>query len=163
MKTIVQNEKYGEVIYEESFWTGGKKITVNGETLEKISRKEFRTQSGEQVLVRGSFLTGVKLAFGSDLLSVTPTVTWYEIVLAVLPFILIMVWGNTVALCRIVPVVGGAIGGAISAALGVLSLFFMRSVKSVWLKIVIGIIAIAATFGICCGIGYAIVDAVKNK
>ncbi|MDE6850413.1 MAG: hypothetical protein K2J54_03710, partial [Clostridia bacterium] len=157
MKNIVQNEQYGEIVYEESFWTGSKNITVNGEALEKVSRKEFRTASGEQVLVKGNFLTGVKLAVGSDLITITPNVTWYEILFAVLPFVLIMVWGNTVALCRIVPVVGGAIGGAISAALGAVSLFLMRSVKPLWLKLIIGVAMLGATFGICCGIGYAIV------
>lgn len=158
MQNTVQSESYGEIVYDENFWTGKKQITFNGEALEKVSRKEFRTSNGEPVLVKGSFLTGVKLAVGNELITVMPTVKWYEVVLAVIPFIFIMIWGNSVALCRIIPVVGGAIGGAISGALSALSLFFMRSVKPLWLKLLIGAIFIAATFGVCCGIGYVIIS-----
>ncbi len=161
MKNVVQSENYGEIVYEENFWTSSRKICFNGEALEKVTRKEFRTQSGEQVYVKGSFLTGVKLNVGGGEITVTPTIKWYEAALALLPFILIMVWGNVVALCKIVPVVGGVIGGAISGLTSVASLFFMRSVKPVWLKIVIGLVFVAATFGICCGIGFAIVSALK--
>ena len=158
MQNVVQNEKYGEIVYDENFWTGRKSITFNGEALERVSRKEFRTKSGEQVLVKGSFLTGVKLDIGGEAITVMSTVKWYEILLAIIPFILIMVWGNTVALVRIVPVVGGAIGGGISGLFSATSLCLMRSVKPLWLKILIGVIFIGVTFGVCCGIGIVIVS-----
>ncbi len=161
MKNVVNNEKIGEIVYEESFWTGSKKLSVNGTPLEKTDKREFKTADGVSVFVKGNFLTGVKLNFGGEDITVTPTVKWYEIVMAVLPFILIMVWGNTVALCKIVPVVGGAIGGAVSGVFAVLSLFLMRSVKPVWLKILIGLAVTAATFGVCCGLGYAIVGIIS--
>ena len=41
MKTVVQNDKLGEVTYEESFWTGKKNIKVNSEYLTKVSKKCF--------------------------------------------------------------------------------------------------------------------------
>ncbi|MCM1546441.1 MAG: hypothetical protein NC033_05335 [Clostridiales bacterium] len=159
MKSTVQSETLGEIVYEENFWTGGKKITVNGTPLERVSKKEFKTADGGQALVQGNFFTGAKLVLGDVQTVLIPTIKWYEIVLAVLPFVLIMVWGNSVALCRIVPVIGGAIGGGISGGLSVLGLFFMRSAKPVWLKILIGLAAIGLTFGICCGIGYAVLSA----
>lgn len=161
MKNVVNDESLGEITYEESFVTGGKKINVNGEQLEKVSRKEFKNANGDSFLVKGSFLTGVKLVSGDKTVTVTPTVTWYEILLAVLPFILIMVWGNTVALCRIIPVVGGAIGGAISGGLCVISLFCMWCVKPFWTKLLIGVAFVAITFGVCCGIGFAIIGAIS--
>ncbi len=36
MKQVVQNEKLGEIVYEESFWTGKKTVSVNGSQLEKF-------------------------------------------------------------------------------------------------------------------------------
>ncbi len=158
MQNIVQNEKFGEIIYDENFWTGKKKLTINGEELEKVSRKEFKTKSGEQVTIKGNFVIGAKLIIGGEAVTIMPTVKWYEILLAIIPLILIIVWGNSVALCRIVPVVGGAIGGAISGLCSAASLCFMKSVKQLWLKILIGVVFIVVSFGVCCGIGCIIVS-----
>ena len=38
----------------------------------------------------------------------------FEIVLSILIFAFVMVWGNSAKLCAIFPIVGGAIGGGIS-------------------------------------------------
>ncbi|MDE7464398.1 MAG: hypothetical protein K2M48_05150, partial [Clostridiales bacterium] len=86
-----------------------------------------------------------------------------EIVLAVIPFLLVLIWGNILSLCLMVPVVGGivggaaggAVGGGISALISILGLVGMRCVKPAWLKVLIGIAAIGIAFGICCGLGYA--------
>lgn len=158
MKQTIQHEKYGEILYNENFWTGKKSLSMNGAPLTKISKKEFQTANGVTGTVTGSFLSGACLSIGGETIRLTPKITWYEIVLCLLPFILIMIWGNVVELCLIVPVVGGAIGGAISGMLSVVSLFVMRSVKPVWAKILIGIGFVGATFGICCGIGFAIIS-----
>lgn len=158
MENTVHSEKFGEIVYDENFWTGKKKITINGEELEKVSRKEFKTKSGEQVLIKGNFVFGAKLEIGGETVQVIPTVKWYEIVLAIIPFLLIMIWGNSVPLVRLVPVVGGAIGGGISGLFSAASLCLMKSVKPLWLKILIGVIFIGVTFGVCCGIGIVIVS-----
>lgn len=158
MKQTIQHEKYGEILYNENFWTGKKSLSMNGAPLTKISKKEFQTANGVTGTITGSFLLGACLSIEGETIRLTPKITWYEIVLCILPFILIMIWGNVVALCQIVPVVGGAIGGAISGMLSVVSLFVMRSVKPVWAKILIGIGFVGATFGICCGIGFAIIS-----
>lgn len=159
MKQTIQHEKYGEILYNENFWTGKKSLSMNGAPLTKISKKEFQTTNGVTGTITGSFLSGACLSIGGETIRLTPKITWYEIVLCLLPFILVMVWGNVVALCQIVPVVGGAIGGAVSALLSFTGLFCMRTVKPVWAKILIGIAAVAVTFGICCGIGYAMLEA----
>ncbi len=157
MKSVVQSEKYGEIVYEESFWTGKKNVNINNQPLNKINKTTFQLPDGEQATVKGNFLYGSKLFIGQETITVTPPIKWYEIVLSLLPFLLIMVWGNVVALCEIVPVVGGAIGGAVSAMLSVLNVFFIKCVRPVWLKILITVAVTGVTFGICCGIGYAII------
>ncbi len=159
MKQKIQNEKYGEILYNENFWTGKKSLSINGTPLTKISRKEFQTENGTVGTVKGNFLSGASLLIDGETIRLTPKITWYEIVLCLLPFILVMIWGSSVELCKIVPVVGGAIGGGLSALLSCVGLLFMRSVKPIWAKILIALAAIGVTFGVCCGIGYAIVGA----
>ena len=159
MKTIVQHETYGTIEFEESFWTGKKNLTVNGERLNKTAKNLFQTANGETVTLTGSYLTGSKITLGGETIALTPTVKWYEILLSILPLLLVMVWGNSVALCQIVPVVGGAIGGAISALLSFLNLLIIKGVKPIFLKILISVVILGATFGICAGIGAAIVSA----
>lgn len=157
MKETIQHEKYGEILYDENFWTGRKELSINGVQLKRISRKEFQMDNGTKATVKGSFLFGAKLAVENDTIQLTPTIKWYEITLCILPFLLVMIWGNVPALCEIIPVVGGAIGGFISALLSFVGLFFMRSVKPIWAKLLIALATLAVTFGICCGIGIAIV------
>lgn len=165
MKTAINDEQYGEILYEESFWTGSKQLTVNGEKLEKLSKNTFSLHDGEKyisVTVSGNSMTGAKLLTESRTIQLTPKLKWYEILLALPGFILILVWGNSVALCSILPVVGGAIGGGISAALAVLTFFAIKRANKLWLKIIIAIIGVAVTFLICWGIGEAIVAAATN-
>ena len=159
MKKISKHEVYGEIVYEEKFWTGKKSVTIDGIPLEKISKKEFKLQDGNTVSIEGGFLQGSNLNIKGESLMLTPKIKWYEIVLCCFPFLLTIIWGNISALCAIVPLVGGAIGGAIGGVFSALGLFFIKSVNPIWLKILIALASLAITFGICCGIGYAIVAA----
>ena len=87
---------------------------------------------------------------------------WYEIVLSVLPFALILICGNSAALVSIVPVVGGALGGLISGIIAVLNLLIVKGVKPIWLKILISIGMLAAAFLLCFLIGSMIVNALTQ-
>ncbi len=149
MKNTIKHDELGEIIYEESFWTGKKNITINGTATEKVSKTEFRTANGEKVSIVGNFLAGTKATIGDKSVELTPKIKWYEYILAILPFILIIIWGNVGALCKIVPVVGGAIGGLISGIFSMLSLFVIIRVRQVWLKILIAIAALGLTFLAC--------------
>ncbi len=159
MKTVIQHQTYGEIVYDESAWTGKKAISIGGTPLEKLSKKEFKMQNGTTVTANGGFLQGASLDINGEKIEVIPRIKWYEIVLCVLPFLFVVIWGNVTALCRIIPIVGGAIGGGISGLFSVLGLWGMKSVRPTWLKILIGLGSFAVTFGICLGIGYAIVSA----
>lgn len=161
MKQVIQHEKLGEIVYQESFWTGKKTITLNGGQLEKVSKNTYKTTDGDSVTLSGNFFKGATLDIKGESVRVTPPIKWYEIVLSVLPFILIMVWGNSVALCKIVPVIGGAIGGAVSALLSAANVVIIKRIDKIWLKIVISIVMLGATFGICCGLGYAFIAALS--
>lgn len=159
MKQVVQDPKYGEIIYEESAFLGNKSVSVGGEALKKESKKDFRMPDGTLATLTGNFSGGVRMQIGADVIQLTPKIKWYEIALCVLPFLLIMVWGNVVALCEIVPVVGGAIGGAISGAMSMLALYLMRMVKPIGIKVAVALAVTAVTFVICWGIGSALLSA----
>lgn len=162
MKTVVQHETYGEIVFEENFWTGKKNLSINGEQLKKVSKNQFQTANGEPITLTGNYLKGSAVVIGIKSIPLTPAIKWYEIVLSVLPFVLILIWGNSVSLCKILPVIGGAIGGAISAVFSVLNVFIIKGIKQIWLKILISVAILAVTFLICMAIGMALISLVDS-
>lgn len=156
MKIIVQHPTYGEIIYDESFWTGKKKITVGGVDAQPISKKEYMVNE-KKALLTGNFLTGNTLNIDGEVIQLSSKIKWYEIVLAIIPFLFLMTWGNVVSLCAIFPVVGGAIGGALGGISAVVSLFFMKNKKPL-VKILIGIIVAAVTILIAYALALALLS-----
>ena len=144
MKETIQHPVYGEIIYSESIWTGKKSLKVNGVDAPSVSKKEY-TVNGKSAILKGNFLIGSSLQIDGESIQLSPKLKWYEIVLAVIPFLFLVIWGNSATLCSVFPVVGGAIGGGLGGAAAILSLVFMKSNKSLLVKIIIGVISIAAT------------------
>ncbi len=137
MKKIIRHPVCGEIVYTENFWTGRKTLTVGGET-QRVPRKEF-VIDGKRALVKGNLLTGASLLIEGEFLELIPKTSWYEYLLAVLPLIFVMVWGNSPALCAIFPVIGGGIGGFIGALGMCLSMLLMKRTGSAVAKVSIGI------------------------
>lgn len=156
MKATVQHSEYGLIDYEESAWTGKKELAINGVKLQKHSKNTFiLDRDGEKQLcqIKGNFITGTTLNVGQDVIALLPAAKVYEIVCSVAILMLILVWGNSVPLCSIIPVVGGVIGGAISGAMACLNLLLMKKTKNVGIKLSIWLVMLAATFFICALIG----------
>ena len=162
MRIAISNEVYGEIVYEESPWTGKKALSVGGKSLAKLSKNEFATEDGGTARILGNYLMGTRVVIGNETIELTPSVKWYEIALALLPFIVNLIWGNVVALVEIVPVVGGAIGGVLSALVAFASLLLMKRARQTWLKILIGIGMLCVGFLLCFLVGFAIVSAVRS-
>lgn len=137
MKKIIQHPVYGEIVYTENFWTGRKTLTVGGET-QRVSKKEFVIE-GKRAVVKGNLLMGGSLLIEDESFELTPKTSWYEYLLAILPLVFVMGWGNSPALCAIFPVIGGAVGGFIGALGMCLSMLFMKKTSSVVAKVSIGI------------------------
>ena len=91
----------------------------------------------------------MKLVIGGETIALVPAATWYEIVCSVLIFAFVLVWGNSVALCSIFPIVGGALGGAVSGAMAIVNLYVMKSVKNIWVKLGLWLGFLVATLAIC--------------
>ena len=144
MKEIVQHPVHGEIVYNESFWTGKKALTINGVIATPIAKNQFALGE-EKIVLSGSFLTGIKIYIDNSMVEISPKPKWYEIVLAVIPVAFLLTWGNSAELCSIFPVVGGALGGGLGALGSMTSLFFMKKSKSPLFKILIGLGALVAT------------------
>lgn len=69
MRSVIQTQKYGEIVFDESYWTGRKTVTVGGVQLKKVNKKTFVGEiNGEQVtaLITGSFLSGAIIDVNGD-------------------------------------------------------------------------------------------------
>ena len=144
MREVVRHPVFGEIVYEESSLSGKKALTVNGVPAQAISKKEFWV-NGKKAILSGSALSGVSLAIDGEVIQLTPKTKWYETVLAFLPFLLVLIWSNSRELCAIFPMVGGAIGGAIGGIGSATALYYMKKQKSVGIKMLISLGALAAT------------------
>ena len=144
MKITINHPTYGTIVYDESFWTGKKTLTVNGTACFALSKKEFMIGEQKAVLL-GNLFMGIQLSINQETIEISPRPAWYEIVLAILPLAFLLTWGNSPALCAIFPVVGGAIGGALGGAGTMLSLMLMKNAKSLGKKLLIGVGIFAAT------------------
>ena len=144
MREFVKDPVYGKIIYDENFWTGNKVITINGVQANKISKKVY-TIDGKKFTIKGNYITGISLYIDGKNITISRKTAWYEMLLAMLPFLFLMSWGNSSALCNIFPVVGGALGGLLGGIAIVISLMFIKKQKSLLYKILIGIAVFAVT------------------
>ena len=138
MKTFVNHEVYGQIVYDESFWTGKKNLMVNGKYLTKIDKKTFFYSDGEKkqyFIIGGNFVKGAFVTAGTEKIQLTPPIKWYEALLPILFFIVAMAWSSSVKLVTIFPIAGGAIGGLIDGLGVVFSILAMKSIKNVPLKL----------------------------
>ena len=127
-------------------------ISINGVKLIKEKKNVYIYDTGENkisVSVQGSIFAGIQLVVGKDIIEIEKKSAWYETACSIAIFVLVLIWGNNTYLCSIVPIIGGAIGGAISGGMGILNLRAMKSVKNVALKLTIWLAMLIATLGIC--------------
>ena len=153
MRTVVMHPTYGEITYEESLMSGRKTLYVNGSMLVRRKKNEYLLprEDGTEIPVRvkGSFLTGVKALIEGNVVQLTRAAAWYEVLCSLAIFFFVIIWGASPSLCLIFPIIGGAIGGAVSGMMTLVCLYVMKSVKPVWLKLLLWLAFFAATLAIC--------------
>lgn len=120
----------GTILYEESVWTGKRKLFLNGKELTKVNKKTFvYEENGEkkEFIVEGNIFKGVGI-FSSDL----PEPVIISKPMGVLDYIFFIL--------PLVPaVLFGAVGGLVGGLTAAFSLSVVRETKPLWLKIVLGI------------------------
>lgn len=163
MKKTIMHQTYGEIVYEEGIWSGKKTITINGTALQKAKKNVYMLADEEnvQVTLRGSVLTGASLNIRGEEICVFAKPAWYDWLLSFLPLALIMIWGNSISLCSIIPVVGGAIGGALGGVGLVVTMFLIRE-KGIVHKLLTALLATLITFAAGAALGYLIVFALMG-
>ena len=162
MKVTVQHATLGEIVYTEGIWSGKKTLTVGGVEAKPISKKDF-ILNNERIFLKGSYLAGVCLYIGDEVIQIVPRPKWYELILAILPFAFLMVWGNNPQLCAIFPVTGGMLGGAVGGAALTCSLLLMRMQKKPLYKVLVGIAFLAAAILVCYLIALALLAGAGAK
>lgn len=55
MKVTVNHPVHGEIVFEENFWTGKKKLSVNGKKLQKVGKKTFAGEGDKTFFLEGNF------------------------------------------------------------------------------------------------------------
>ena len=184
MKACIDHPKYGRIVYEEGIWTGKKTLSVDGFVFEKQTRTKYTCTTEDSYMsaeLKGSFMTGVEVRInGGDRITLLRKTQWYEILLAILPFVFVLTWGNSAALCKIFPMIGGvvvgasvsgltgatiggAVSGAISGLIMVVSFLIIKNRKSVWGKLLCAVIAFAATVLICWLVALLWISAFSKK
>ena len=152
MKASVHHIGYGQIEYNENFWTGKRELTIDGEKLPKKKKNVFTLNSEGEALdchIKGSFLTGAALYVDQDVIQLTTSCKWYEILCSILIFVFVLIWGNSTVLCMFMPIVGGAVGGAISAFAAFANLFLMKQIKKVRYKLLAWLIMFIVTVRLC--------------
>ncbi len=139
-KSTVNHPKYGEIVYSESTFWGIPSIEINGVKLEKQKKKRFVFKNeGEEIIcpLKGNMFVGAYLEINGETIELSEKMKWYEYLGAILIAAVLISWGNVPALCEIIPIFGGAVGGAIAGAAAVLNCYIVKKVKKTWLKILV--------------------------
>ena len=148
MKKAILTEKYGEIVYEESYWTGKRKVNVGGKEFKKINKKTFVGEiNGERigVAISGNYISGVFIDINGEKFRVTESAKWYDYLIAFIWLIPYFVWANSPVLCAILPIVGGGLGGAVAGVFLATGLLLIKSNKNIAAKIGISFAFFAAT------------------
>ncbi|MBE6644421.1 MAG: hypothetical protein E7612_03465 [Ruminococcaceae bacterium] len=155
MKITVQSDKYGTIEYIENIWIGKTTLSINGEQLKKKKKNLFISENDNfQCRIKGGYLQGAILIIGEDVIEITPRPRLYEVVLSLLIAITTIIWGNSVTLCSIIPIIGGALGGGLSGVCAFFCLFFMKRTKGILKKLAVWLVSFFVTFLLCFYLAY---------
>ena len=152
MQVDFKHEKYGTITYNESFWSGKQSLSLNGVPLTKIKRKVYQHVRGEQSItfeIKGNSMLGVSLKINEEIIQILPKAPWYVWFFSIFMIALPAVWGNSVTLVTIFPMVGGAMGGVIGGIFATLNVTISSKIKNVGLKLLVAFGFLVATV-LCC-------------
>ncbi len=168
MKKVIQDVEVfqgKELILDENVFTGHISLSLDGKPLEKLNKKTFIVKQEEEefkIVYTGNRVSGTQLKIGDNFYPVWDKQPVYVWPLAVLPFLFVMIFSNIPALAKNgFPVVGGAIGGGISAVFCVLSFYTMTTTQKILWKILISIAYIVGTVLVCYLLGLAIISMLR--
>lgn len=151
MKRTIQHPVYGEITCEENIWSGKKSVKIDNVGLEKRKKNTYlwiHDNITEDVMLKGSFVTGLLLTIRQEQIAMVPRPNFIDYFLSFLPFMLILLWSNIPALYWLVPIAGGGIGAGVGAAASIIALAKMRE-KALFRKLMITFLCAISAWGIC--------------
>ncbi len=157
MTVIAFHHTYGKIVVDEDFWTGKKTVTVNSQTLDKVKRNTYLLPDRKELKLKGSIYIGLEGEIDGERFQIGEKASALEIILLLLPFIVNMTLGNTLALSFGIPVVSGAIGGGISGAVGAAFLPKIKEADGAGKKVLWALAATGLSLVICTVIGFIFV------
>ena len=152
MNTTVQHPVLGQISYDENMWSGKVSITINHVPLQKIKKRQFQYNTPEgsfPVTVKGNWANGLTLNVKGEEITLIKKPEWYVLAFSIFMFALVLIWGNIPSLFAILPMVSGAIGGAVSAMYGLLNITICRKTQNPMMKLLICLGFLAATILTC--------------
>ena len=164
MKKSIVHSKYGKIEYVENFWNGKKELIVDGKYLHQRSKTIFIGEYDDldkEFEVIGNYAAGATLTVDGQKFELVAKTKWYEYIIYFLPLILVLVWGNSPSLCKIFPVVGGMIGGAIGGGFSMAALIFGKGTDKILVKFLISLVTTIIVFVICALIGIALLGSLS--
>ena len=151
MKTVVQNDKYGKIVFKESFF-GKETLIINNEPLVQISDNHFRyahKKNAPDVVVKGNILTGVTLRINSDVVQLVPKPSWYVTLISTIATVLLVVVGDFSLTGAIFPIEGGFLGVLINLICSLICIYVTSKEKNPMDKILFALCFLAAAVLLC--------------
>lgn len=152
MRRVFNDSELGEIIYEEGLFSGKKRICINKKEAHKVDKTTYSYHDGEKLVIiglQGGLFSGVSMKYLNRKIQLVSRSKWYEYLFMIFPLIFVLIWGNSAKLTLLFPVIGGAIGGVISAFCGWISMYFIKKCDKWWLKIIVGLLCCFITISIC--------------
>lgn len=160
---------YGTLKVDFNPYTENAIISINDISAVKISKKTFEIidisfNEGQELTIKliGNIFKGIIVDIEGETYRVTDAISWYEYIISIGLTALTIAWGNIVGLVKILPLVGGAIGGLTAGFGFVLGLALSRLTNNRLLRIFIIIGFCALAFLGCLLLGLTIVGLLKR-
>ena len=155
-KTFIVNEnKTLEV--KQNMFTGLFTFSLGDHKFVRVDRQRFvlnKENEKNEIVVSGNFYHGFRFTFNGEEYILSTRLEWYVIILGFVPLILSIVLGSVRELAEAgFYYVGGAIGGAIGGAFTGLSIYLAGYLYKRWQRLLLALMAIILSFGLCFMIG----------
>ena len=167
MHKEIEIENYGKLTVNKNEFLGTIDIKLNGESFYKVNKKLYKCHYNDEDInaeIIGNSFSGSKIKVLGNVIELTAPITWYGIVISIIPLIFSLVLGNMASVAKSgFYVLGGAFGGAIGGlalALGIYldTLISLNKSKKILFILISSIVAI----GLLIGFGFMFAKALKN-
>ena len=128
-----------DILYVEYFWSGRKRFFYKDEECYKNENGYYEYKKDDESLeidVKGNMLTGVKCTIKEEEIVLIKSAQWYEYLLC-FAFLALIIYGDNILVSSVV-----------ASMLSIVNFIIIRSIKNIFLKILVSIAVAALAFGL---------------